>query len=220
MMGGEFSFIGDSSLNGWATFFVYLVTAGLCFRSSRGSLAALGVRGQKVALAHARGRFWLLLALLLLLLGLTRQLDIQALISELARTMVSAEGQYDVRSGFQLALVIAVGVFGAIGLGIALVAFRRLEAPVLTAIGAASVLFVFTLIRLVSLHDIDRFLDRGVPHARINNAIELGALIVIAGSSFVFARQLHEEGESARLRALSIQERRRRLGEKRRAGGS
>jgi hypothetical protein len=218
--GGLSAVIGDSSLNGWATFIVYLATAWLCFRNSRGSVAVLGAVAGRAALARSRRRFWMVLAALVFLLGLTRQLDIQALLSELARKLLSLEGQYDTRAGLQLALVIAIGIFGMIGLGSALITFRRAEATVLTATAAAAILLVLTLIRLISLHDVDRFLGQGVPHARINNVIEIGALIVIAVASFLFWRRLREEGESARLRAVSIQERRRRATEKRRSGRS
>lgn len=212
------SIVGDSSLNGWATFIVYLVTAGVCFRNARNSVGPPGVGMRSVALARSRRRFWVVLAALVLVLGLTRQLDLQALLSELARGLVSAEGQYDTREGFQLALVIAVAIFGTIGLGMALVTFRQVEGSVLTAVAGMAVLMVFTLIRLISLHDIDHFLGLGLPHARINNAIEIGVLIAIALPAFLFSRRLREEAESARLRALSIQERRRRIGEKRRSG--
>jgi hypothetical protein len=60
----------------------------------------------------------------------------------------------------------------------------------------------------------------GIPQVHVNNLIEIGMLAVIAGASHAFARRLRDEGQSTRLRALAIQERRRLLGEKRRAGQS
>lgn len=214
------SFVGDASINGWATFCAYLATAALCFFNARGS-AALAV-GRHVALARSRQRFWLVLAALLLVLGLSRQLDLQALAAQAMRALLRDEGVYGERSGLQIGLIAAIGAFGMIGLLIALVSFRRVEASVLMAMAGATLLMIFTLIRTISLHDIDRLLMQGVgvPHAQVNNVIEIGALAFIAAAAYGFALQLRDEGEAARLRDLKIRERRRQLGEKRRASRS
>jgi len=216
-MGGTVSFVADASVNGWATFCVYLATATLCFYNSQRSAALAGTK--RVALAQSRRRFWLVLAALLLLLGLSRQLDLQALVASAARTVMREDDIYGERSGLQVGLVAAIGIFGTIGLLTALVSFRRIEASVLAAMAGAALLTIFTLIRAISLHDIDRLLMQGVgvSHAQVNNVIEIGVLALIAAAAFGFARQLRDEGEAARLRDLKIQERRRQLGEKRRA---
>jgi len=222
-MTGEFtSIVGDPSLNGWATFLVYLVTAGLCLFNARRSAALADAGGRRLATALSRRRFWLLLACLLLLLGFSRQLDLQALAASAARGLLHADGVYQERSGLQIGLVSAIGIFGTIGLVIALFSFRRAEPSVLVALAGAAALIIFTIIRTISLHDVDRLLQQGVgvPHLRINNLIEIGALAIVACASYAFTRQLRQEGEAARLRALKIQEQRRLLGEKRRAARS
>ena len=218
MIGGLSSIVGDSSLNGWATFLVYLVAAWLCGANARGSAASATTGVRQVALAKSRRRFWIVLAITLLLLGLTRQLDLQALAAQMTRGVLHQDGVYEERSGLQIGLIASVGIFGTIGLLIALFSFRRAEASVLVALIGAAALLGFTVIRTISLHDVDQLLHRGVggPYVQVNNLIEVGVLAVIAGASFAFARRLRAEGQSARLRALAIQERRRLLGEKRR----
>ena len=222
MTGGFASFIGDPSLNGWATFCVYLVTAGLCAHDGWKSAAQVDAGGRQVAQSQSRRRFWILLAVLLVLLGLTRQLDLQALAAEGARDLLHADGVYCERTELQVALVAAIGGFGTIGLVIALVRFRRAEGSVLAAMAGAVLLVLLTLIRTISLHDVDRLLRQGlgVPHAHVNNLFEIGALVIIAAAAFAFSRALREESEVARLRRLGIQERRRQLAEKRRASRS
>ena len=222
MTGDHASIVGDSSLNGWATFFVYLVTAGLCLFNARRSIALAEIGGRRIALARSRRSFWLVLAVLLLLLGLSRQLDLQALAARAVRAELYDEGSYPQRSGLQVGIVAAIGTFGTIGLLIALFSFRRAEASLLAAMAGAAALVIFTLVRTVSLHDIDQLLGQGIgiPHAQINNVIEIGALVLIAASAFGFARQLRDEGDAARLRGIKIQERRRLMGEKRRAARS
>lgn len=221
MTGGMSSIVGDPSLKGWTTFFVYLLAAWLALRNARGSTALAETGGRRIALARSRRRFWTVLAALLFLLGLTRQLDLQALSAEAMRSLLHLDGVYNERSGLQLALVVAIGTFGTIGLLIALFTFRKATAPLLVALIAAAALVIFTVIRTVSLHDVDALLAReALPYTQVNNLIELGLLALIAIASFAFSRGLRQENESARIRALSIQERRRLMGEKRRVRGS
>ena len=218
MIGGFSSIVGDSSLNGWATFLVYCVAVWLCAANARRSFALADTGVRRIALARSRRRFWIVLASLLLLLGLTRQLDLQALAAQITRGVLHQDGVYEERSGLQIGLIAAIGIFGTIGLLVALFSFRRAEASVLVALMGTALLLIFTVIRTISLHDVDRLLrqDVVVPYVRVNNLIELGALAIIAGASTAFSRRLRDETRTARLRALAIQERRRLLGEKRR----
>jgi len=222
MSGGLSTVVSDPSLNGWATFLVYLVAAWLCARNARSSVALADTGRRRIAESRSRRRFWLVLAALLLLLGLTRQLDLQLLAANLMRGLLATEGIYGERGGLQLGLIAAIGIFGGAGLLIALISFRRAEPSVLIALLGAATLIGFTVIRTASLHDVDQFLGRGVglPRLRINTLIELGLLGLIAIAGFAFDRDLKRESETERLRALSIKERRRILGQKRRAARS
>lgn len=221
MIGGTTFSWDDFGPSGWLMFLVYLMAAWLCFRNARGSvaLAAAGVR--RLAQARSRRRFWMVLAVLLLLLGISRQFDLQALAANAVRTLLRADDVYGERSGLQIGLIATIGGFGTTGLLIALFSLRRAEISVLLALVGAALLVVFTIVRAVSLHDIDHFLARAVvPHVRFDALIELVPLTLIALASFAFSRGLRSENEVARLRALSIQERRRILGEKRRSARS
>ena len=212
---------GDSGLDGWGIFFVYLVAAWLCLRNARGSVALATAGVRRVAQAQSRRRFWGALATLILLLGISRQFDLQALAASAMRGLLLVDDVYGERSGLQIGLIVAIGSFGMIGLLIALITFRRAEASVLAALVAAAFLIAFTILRTVSLHDIDHFLAIApIPFVRVDDLIELGLLAVVALACFAFWRGLKGENESARLRALSINERRRIMGEKRRSARS
>jgi hypothetical protein len=209
---------GDSGLDGWGLFFVYLVAAWLCLRNARGSVALTAAGMRRVAQAQSRRRFWGALAALILLLGISRQFDLQALAASAMRGLLLVDDVYGRRSGLQSGLIVAIGSFGMIGLLIALITFRRAEASVLAALVAAAFLIAFTIIRTVSLHDIDHVLAIApIPFVRVDDLIELGLLAVVALACLAFWRALKSENESARLRALSINERRRMMGEKRRS---
>lgn len=222
-MGGALPpLIGDRSFDGWAIFLVYLVAAWLTGRNARSSADLAEAGGRKIAQASARRRFWLVLAALLLLLGITRQFDLQTLAANLMRGLLDADGVYDERRGLQIGLIVAIGLFGTIGLLIALFGLRRAELPALVALLGAALLVLFTVIRAVSLHAIDQALGHGVgiPFLKLNSLVELGLLSLIAVASFLFDCNLKRESRAARLRALKIGERRRILGEKRRSGRS
>lgn len=212
---------GNSGLNGWGVFFVYLVAAWLCFRNARLSVALATAGVRRVAQGRSRRRFWSALAALLLLLGISRQFDLQALAASAVRGLLLVDDVYGERSGLQIGLIVAIGSFGMIGLLIALVTFRRAEASVLAALVAAAILIVYAITRTISLHAIDQFLAAApVPYVRVDDLIELVLLSVVTLACFAFRRGLQIENEGARLRALSIRERRRMMGEKRRVGRS
>lgn len=212
---------GDSGLDGWGIFLVYLVAAWLCLRNARGSVALATAGVRRVAQAQSRRRFWAVQAALILFLGITRQFDLQALAASVMRGLLLVDEIYGERSGLQIGLIVAIGSFGTLGLLIALVTFRRAEGSVLAALAVAAVLIAYTVIRTISLHEIDQFLSIApMPHVHVADLIELGLLSLLALACFAFARGLKSENESARLRALSISERRRMLGEKRRAARS
>jgi hypothetical protein len=221
MTAGLSSIVGDSSLQGWATFLVYLMAASVCVRNARRSGRPLMTGISDIALAQSRRRFWFVLAALLLLLGLTRQLDLDALSARAMRGLLGSDGVYEERIGLQIGLIATIGGFGTLGLLVALFTFRRAQASLLLALVGAAVLLAFTLIRAISLHDIDRLLAYElIPYVQVDNLIEIALLAVIAFAGFAFSSDLRDESETARLRTLSIQERRRLMAEKRRAGRS
>jgi hypothetical protein len=216
-MFGVQSMIGHPSLNGLATFLVYLITAGFCAINGRRSFPRKDGVVRHVARRQGRQRFWRTVSGVLLVLGLTRILDLQALAADLMRGFLQGEDLYEVRESLQLALVITISCFGALGLLVALTTLRRAEGAVISALTGAAALILFTMIRTVSLHDVDQMLGLGLglPHFQLNNLIELSLLCWVGGAAFAFSRKLAGEEELARLRTLKLQERRRKLGERR-----
>ena len=69
----------------------------------------------------------MVLAALVMLLGFTRQFDVQALPATAMRDILAVDDVYGERRGLQLGLIVAIGSFGTIGLLIALFSFRRAE---------------------------------------------------------------------------------------------
>ena len=221
MSGTLSSVAGASSLSGWAIFLVYLLAAWLCLRNARASVAVAAAGARQVAQGRSRRRFWVALAGLILLLGISRQFDLQALATSAMRDLLLVDEVYGERTGLQVGLIVAIGSFGMVGLLIALVTLRRADLSVLAALVATALLTAYTLVRTISLHGVDHLLASApLPHLNVDDLVELALLSMLALACFAFGRGLKAEKESARLRALSINERRRMMGEKRRAGRS
>jgi len=210
--------INNPSLDGVATFLVYLIAASLCLRNGQRSFVRQDGVVRHVARRQGRQRFWLTMTGVLLTLGLTRILDLQALAADLMRGLQRGEDLYEERENLQLALVITLASFGGLGLLIALTTLRRAEGAVIAGLTGGAALILFTTIRTLSLPVVDRVLGfgLGLPHFQVNNMIELSLLCWVGTAAVVFSRKLASEEERSRLRALKLQERRRRLGERRR----
>ena len=148
-------------------------------------LAFVGA-GRRLLALPARERLrtlWLGLAVVLLLLGINKQLDLQTALTELGRISAKAYGWYEVRRRVQLVFILVVA-------GIGLVTFR---AVVLLARGGlrrlravlTGTLFLvcFVTIRAASFHHIDRLLGTDIGGFRMNWIIELGGILfIIAGA--------------------------------------
>lgn len=162
--------IGDPSLLGWFTVFGYFLAAILCVQASRTDFGA--------------GRFWGVLAVALILLGLNKQLDIQSLLTAVGREIANSEGWYDQRRALQKYFVIAVGSLAITGSIAAVFILRNRSRHIRAASAGFVLLSAFICIRAASFHHIDRILNAGILGARFNWIIELGGIFLVAVNAF------------------------------------
>ncbi len=158
--------IGDPSFLGWFTVFAYFLTALLCFFASRIDVLAM--------------RFWGGLGVALALLGLNKQLDLQSLLTAVARELAYSEGWYDRRREFQELFVFVIAVLALAGSLAAAIKFKNKSPHVRAAAAGFTILGAFICIRAASFHHVDRFLNSGVLGARFNWIIELAGIFLIA----------------------------------------
>jgi hypothetical protein len=168
--------IGDPSPMGWATTAGYFLAALLCFR------AALSARRADSNTRH-KPLFWLLFALILLMLGVNKQLDLQTWFTFMGKNMAKAQGWYGDRHVVQGAFILfmmTAGLFGVGGLGWML----RGTSPIykLAMIGL-TFLIVFVVIRAVSLHNIDRFIGHKIEGITMNVILENAGILCVAISA-------------------------------------
>ena len=166
---------GDPSAMGWLTVFGYLVAAGLSFRT--GSKIRLRERGQK-----RLWQFWMFAALVLLLLGINKQLDLQTWFIQVVRDFALEQGWYAVRRRYQIAFILGLFVAGAggtLGLALTLRSVLRRCAGGLVGLGF---LTAFVAVRASSFHHVDFLLKYGA--FPLNSVLELGGILLVAASAW------------------------------------
>jgi hypothetical protein len=168
--------VGDASSFGWVTVLAYFATAGLAFRALR-LHRQLPARGDEAILV----RFWSLVMLALVVLGINKQLDLQGWFAQLGRDLSHAQGWYHRRRYVQAAFILGVGTVGGLATAALAFAMRHVLGRVVGAVVGLGALCTFVAIRATSLHHIDALLGRG--RVRLNWVLELGGIGLIALSA-------------------------------------
>ena len=160
--------IGDPSLMGWTTVAFYFFTAASTI------FAVVKNRHNRTGIW-----FWVMLSLLMVLLGINKQLDIQSLFTEIGRYVARKQGWYQQRRSVQLLFVV---IFGGISLGLIGVVWWVLHREwknYLFPFTGLVLLVTFIVIRAASFHHVDRFLRWGPSGIRMNWILELGGIAVV-----------------------------------------
>jgi hypothetical protein len=131
-------------------------------------------------------RFWLGVSLLLVLLGLNKELDLQSLLTETGRNLAHAIGIYEHRrllQGLFLMLLVGGAAFAVIRLTRML---HRSSTPAKSAAVGIAILLAFILIRAASFHHIDDWVTVDVRGLRSGWWLELAGIAVIALSALAY----------------------------------
>ena len=166
--------IGDPHIMGWATVGAYFVAALLAL------LVSLRVKDIFPYSHKSRGWvFWLLLVLLMVFLGVNKQLDLQSYFTAIGKCYAKLGGWYEDRRQIQFLFILSFGgLFFVVGTFI-LWLFRKSVAHSFWAIMGVSVLMVFTLMRAASFHHFDLFINHEVAGVRMNWVMELSGIFLI-----------------------------------------
>lgn len=175
--------IGDPTVMGWLTVLAYLLVALASWHRSRTvSPDAFPVEQ----------RFWRRLTVIVLLLGVNKQLNFLTLFTTLGRSWAWQQQWYAGRQAVQLALVGIVVLLLVTVAGIRLWRLRRLPRRYLLAQILILLLVGFVLVRATSLHAVDYYLYTPFAGIRLNWVVELGLLVglfVTAVSPLTFRPQ-------------------------------
>lgn len=190
--------IGDPTAYGWLTVAAYFYASWLCWRDWRASEAPPGAGGVTILRSRAQRRFWLTLALILLALGINKQLDLQSLFTAVGREVAIRQGWYGERRGVQREFIAGVALLGLAG-GIALpLMARRAGGWAMMAAAGLVALIAFVVIRAASFHEIDAIIHSGWAGVKVNHVMELGGIAIIAAAALGFRRCVGRERPGAR----------------------
>lgn len=187
--------IGDPTPIGWITTLAYLVTAYLCLRAFRlekagpeRSVLATVPAAFRVLWKHwpdpppraRRAVLWILLSFAFVLLGVNKQLDLQTLVTDLGRATAFAMGWYDQRRGVQLAFVALVLLVGLVAVGLFFVIARGQLRDMRLPLGGLAFVVTFVIVRAASFHDVEELVWSDVCGLRMEWALELGGIALVA----------------------------------------
>lgn len=187
--------IGDPSAMGWITVLAYFATAWLCLRAiqaekqgpPRPLLATMAAlfrvmrkHWPRPPLPARRAALWLLLALGMLALGINKQLDLQTLLTELAKYLAHSGGWYEQRRGLQVAFIAVVALVGAGGLALLAWLTRGQLRDFRLVLFGLTWIVGYVVVRAASFHHVDLLIHHEILGVRLNWLFELGGIAIMA----------------------------------------
>lgn len=171
--------IGDPTVVGWATVLVYALTTALYLRTTLAARRA----GQP-------WHFWAGVTVLLLLLGVNKQLDLQTWFTQTGRDLALSGGWYAQRRTLQFWFIVGVAGSAVLALGLLRHALRRSWRRYRPTCLGLGLLASFVVIRAASFHHVDAWLGQRWAHISANGLLENSALLLLAWSAWRAARAL------------------------------
>ena len=165
--------LGDNNVMGWVTVVVYLVAALGSFRL----LAALDRADPDTPRERL---FWGISAAVMLFLALNKQLDLQSLLTAVARCHARLSGWYDSRLAVQELFILGVAAAGVVGLGLMALLMRSILGRVWLALLGLGFVCAFVLMRAASFHHMDALIGTWVLGMQMNWLLELPGPALVA----------------------------------------
>ena len=168
--------IGDPTVYGWLTVAAYAIGALCCWRARRN------------APPRERG-FWLVLTGIMAFLCVNKQLDLQTLLTDVARHHARTHGWYGNRARVQLAFIFALGAATALATSALLVRMRRARGTLWGASIGLALLLLFVFVRAVSFDKVDRLIGLHLGGMLANQVMELGGIAIVAAFAWAASRR-------------------------------
>jgi hypothetical protein len=133
-------------------------------------------------------RFWGVMAVVMLLLGINKQLDLQTWLTQFGRDWALAGGWYESRRVIQALFIFWLGM-GVLGLKAWLgLRLQALQKPTRLAGMGLLLLGAFVLMRAASFHHVDAMLGVHFANVQLHTVFELGGLAVIVYAAWRYVR--------------------------------
>ena len=172
--------IGDPSFMGWFTVFAYACAAVLALVANQSDPSGEDVRQRRI-----RKRMWLAAAFLMTCLCFNKQLDLQSLLTDIARVTAKAQGWYEGRRGVQKLFIVLVLAGAAAFGGWFMWRFRVFWRNHRLLLAGLLFLLSFIAVRAVSFHHVDVFLGHRVFGFKMNWALELTGIGLVCAAAMM-----------------------------------
>jgi len=172
--------IGDPTFIGWLITAAYLITSVFC-----GICAWRTDRISPINQYHHHRLFWSGLAVIVLIMGINKQLDLQCLFIAVVKKMAVAQGWYSQRRIFQIFFVAFVTVFGLIFLILLGWKLKRLWWQYGLALFGILLLIIFIAIRAAPLNHAMKIPRWRSVMGLINSVLELSGIGLVGISALM-----------------------------------
>jgi hypothetical protein len=124
-------------------------------------------------------QFWWSISVIMILLGVNKQLNLQTLLTEVGRQIAHAQEWYDRRRVVQLMFIsILSASFMAAFIGLAII-FRDLLMRYLLAFCGLLLLLSYVIIRAASFHHISELIQYDLEGSKMNGVLELAGIYFV-----------------------------------------
>lgn len=164
---------------GWVTVAAYAITFAAC------------VMCQRRVHDAAQRRFWLATALVMLMLGINKQLDLQTWFTEVGRDLAIAHGWYERRRTVQALFIAGLGLLAVAGWAWLSTCLQTLDRHAKSAAFGLLLLCAFVILRAASFHHVDRLIGLRFDVVSLNAALELSGIAWICLSALQRLRADH-----------------------------
>ena len=176
--------IGDPSFMGWFTVAAYAVGAVLALVANQSDPSGEETRPRRI-----RKRLWLAVALVMTCLCFNKQLDLQSLLTDIARAIANEQGWYGERRGVQKGFILLVIAGAAVFGGWFMWQFQTFWRSHKLLLAGLLFLLTFIVVRAVSFHHVDEFLGHRVFGFKMNWALELTGIVLISLAAVMESRR-------------------------------
>lgn len=163
--------IGDPTMAGWLTVFAYLIASFLCWRAARHSLPAWAKMGNPKPVI-----LWVSFSILLLLLGINKQLDLQTWFTQFGRALAQEQGWYEQRRLAQFVFIVVFATGGIVLMGTFLWLSRGSFRDYRISMLGGIFLTCFVLVRAASFHHVDQLLSVRLAGLKLNWILEISGI--------------------------------------------
>lgn len=175
--------IGDPTAWGWITVAAYAIAAAYGWKAAY--VAQISGRHWKTESA-----FWLGVTLIMIALGINKQLDLQSLLTEVMRSFAKESGWYARRRTAQEAAIVFMVISSlAVAAGIFYI-LRRTKFEVKIAGAALCCVLAFVVIRAASFHHVDALIAMDCMGVSWNAILELPGILLTGFCAIIYCRKL------------------------------